>query len=723
MMGDLALLNREIEVFLVKTGSNLDDDACTDFVGKKDDIGKDDDFYDSDYSLSEDEVGIDWDFEDGVFEGAVERKSQPGLDLMYEEEEINVGDESDVYDSDELRSLDSEDDEDNTVKKKKKVEFTRFNPATYLPDPKFVTGLLFTNAAEFKNAVRSHAITWQRDIKFVKNDDKRVKAKCRGKNCAWVLHASRNGDKSCTFQVKTSNTVHKCGRSLSKHRFVTSQMLSQKYLNDWRLNNGWKVDDFQEKVQNDLNMEVSRSQFYRTKNKVNDLLYGKYKDQYKRIYDYCEELKGLLPALHEILPMVEHRYCVRHMHNNFKKYHPGLGLKDKLWNLAKATSVAQFSWQMDLLKKVDEGAHQWLSEVPAKHWSKSHFSVYSKCDILLNNLCESFNATILEARNKPLLNMLEKIRIYIQKRLQAKRVEATNWDGPLCPKIQKILDKLKNDTRSCISTYVGGSKFEVRDGYGGQNAVNVNQRTCSCRRWDLNVRGASEWKNTSKGPVAPNFVLKLPGRPRKNRIKEAGKKTISKGNLEKLRKVGQASVTCGICHEVGHNKKHCPLKRSEIGEASVEPPTDDVQPPTANANQKPKKKRRCNVCLQDGHNRAKCPTPVTQPPTVAASPTASSDHLRPAASSHEHQSRRTFSIFTLENPSAAAPPSPPPPTSQASSVCIGGVSMKASFKKKGKACVTLKSLTDASRLKKGNGEGESNMGMSTQQSSVGMNEG
>ncbi|KAG8380435.1 hypothetical protein BUALT_Bualt06G0015000 [Buddleja alternifolia] len=628
---------------------------------------------------------------------------------MYEEEEINVGDESDVYDSDELRSLDSEDDEDNTVKKKKKVEFTRFNPATYLPDPKFVTGLLFTNAAEFKNAVRSHAITWQRDIKFVKNDDKRVKAKCRGKNCAWVLHASRNGDKSCTFQVKTLNTVHKCGRSLSKHRFVTSQMLSQKYLNDWRLNNGWKVDDFQEKVQNDLNMEVSRSQFYRTKNKVNDLLYGKYKDQYKRIYDYCEELKGLLPALHEILPMVEHRYCVRHMHNNFKKYHPGLGLKDKLWNLAKATSVAQFSWQMDLLKKVDEGAHQWLSVVPAKHWSKSHFSVYSKEDKDLHT-----------------------------KRLQAKRVEATNWDGPLCPKIQKILDKLKNDTRSCISTYVGGSKFEVRDGYGGQNAVNVNQRTCSCRRWDLNgipcLHGVSAIASFGKEPKdyvhvcyhkdtylkAYEFVII---QPRKNRIKEAGKKTISKGNLEKLRKVGQASVTCGICHEVGHNKKHCPLKRSEIGEASVEPPTDDVQPPTANANQKPKKKRRCNVCLQDGHNRAKCPTPVTQPPTVAASPTASSDHLRPAASSHEHQSRRTFSVFTLENPSAAAPPLPPPPTSQASSVCIGGVSMKASFKKKGKACVTLKSLTDASRLKKGNGEGESNMGMSTQQSSVGMNEG
>ncbi|KAG8369545.1 hypothetical protein BUALT_Bualt14G0024600 [Buddleja alternifolia] len=177
-------------------------------------------------------------------------------------------------------------------------------------------------------------------------------------------------------------------------------------------------------------------------------------------------------------------------------------------------------------------------------------------------------------------------------------------------------------------------------------------------------------------------------------------------------------------------KKHCPLKKSESGEAFGEPngpipksktPTVDVlvdvsvpecEPPTADANPQPKQKRRCSVCLQEGNNRAKCSTPAgkmwqnmdfygyncQKNPTivtvaaVSAPPTASSSHLRHVASSHEQQTSQILSVFTLENPSVAAPPLPlpPPPASQASSVCIGGVYIVSSFKKKGKACVTLK---------------------------------
>ncbi|KAL0461916.1 UNVERIFIED_CONTAM: hypothetical protein Slati_0079200 [Sesamum latifolium] len=48
-----------------------------------------------------------------------------------------------------------------------------------------------------------------------------------------------------------------------------------------------------------------------------------------------------------------------------------------------------------------------------------------------------------------------------------------------------MIEKMKNDKRACISTYAGGSKFEVRDMHGGQNVVDINMKTCSCRRWEL----------------------------------------------------------------------------------------------------------------------------------------------------------------------------------------------------------------------------------------------
>lgn len=50
--------------------------------------------------------------------------------------------------------------------------------------------------------------------------------------------------------------------------------------------------------------------------------------------------------------------------------------------------------------------------VPTNTWCKHAFKIYSKCDVLMNNIFESFNATILGARDKPILTMCEWIINY-----------------------------------------------------------------------------------------------------------------------------------------------------------------------------------------------------------------------------------------------------------------------------------------------------------------------
>ena len=49
-------------------------------------------------------------------------------------------------------------------------------------------------------------------------------------------------------------------------------------------------------------------------------------------------------------------------------------------------------------------------------WSKSQSSFQLKCDILLNNMFETFNSVILDSREKPIMNMLEEIRTYLMTR-------------------------------------------------------------------------------------------------------------------------------------------------------------------------------------------------------------------------------------------------------------------------------------------------------------------
>lgn len=59
------------------------------------------------------------------------------------------------------------------------------------------------------------------------------------------------------------------------------------------------------------------------------------------------------------------------------------------------------------LKKVDSKAWELLMNVPTKSWCKHAFKIYHKCDVLMNNISKSFNATILGARDKLVLTMSE----------------------------------------------------------------------------------------------------------------------------------------------------------------------------------------------------------------------------------------------------------------------------------------------------------------------------
>lgn len=54
-------------------------------------------------------------------------------------------------------------------------------------------------------------------------------------------------------------------------------------------------------------------------------------------------------------------------------------------------------------------------------WVKFFFSTISKCDIVDNNLAETFNSWILELRKKPLITMLDEIRMMVMNRIHMKR--------------------------------------------------------------------------------------------------------------------------------------------------------------------------------------------------------------------------------------------------------------------------------------------------------------
>ncbi|KAG8362936.1 hypothetical protein BUALT_BualtUnG0021500 [Buddleja alternifolia] len=263
-------------------------------------------------------------------------------------------------------------------------EFPMFN-TNEIYDPPFSIGLQFSAKAEFRKAVNSHAIKIRRTLKTTRNDNMRV------------------------------------------YRFKS----------DPRRN----VLGFREDVINEINCDVSKDQAYRAKRKALKMIEGDPDVQYTKLWDYCEEHPGSTVILGTeeqggVVRFSRLYMCFKALkqsfltgcrsiigvdgchlkgphggilltavgidpNNNFFpisyvvvskentetwKWFRGLAFSNALWRVAYATTVGEYKVRMQQLMDLDPAAIEWFKDKSPLQWSKSHFSEYSKCDMLLNNV-------------------------------------------------------------------------------------------------------------------------------------------------------------------------------------------------------------------------------------------------------------------------------------------------------------------------------------------------
>ncbi|XP_031095153.1 uncharacterized protein LOC115999443 [Ipomoea triloba] len=220
-----------------------------------------------------------------------------------------------------------------------------------------------------------------------------------------------------------------------------------------------------------------------------------------------DKQKGFIEAFEGTMPGVTHRFCVRHLHSNMRVAgFTSNPVKDSLWKAARACTVNSFRAALQELRIVDEGAFAWLADKHPSEWSRSHFTTTPHCDILVNNISESFNAMILEARENPVINCLELIRKKLAIKLFENKSKAAEWNGVICPTIVKKIDEIERQVGGLIGYQCGPMLFEIIGTVSGQFSVDLGSRRCSCRKWDLIGIPCSHavcaiWMNHGKGPV------------------------------------------------------------------------------------------------------------------------------------------------------------------------------------------------------------------------------
>lgn len=140
---------------------------------------------------------------------------------------------------------------------------------------------------------------------------------------------------------------------------------------------------------------------------------------------------------------------------------------------------------MEQIKNANKQAFEWFGDKNPHNWSRAYFRTWPVCDILLNNLCEAFNSAIFMARDKHIVTLLEMIRRYIARRIEAKKIKGTKWNNGVGCRIWKLLEKTKQLAVKHDVIYLGDKKFEVNTRSDEQFAVDLNTWYCGCRKWSL----------------------------------------------------------------------------------------------------------------------------------------------------------------------------------------------------------------------------------------------
>ncbi|XP_058781430.1 uncharacterized protein LOC131655613 [Vicia villosa] len=316
--------------------------------------------------------------------------------------------------------------------------------------------------------------------------------------------------------------------------------------------------------------------------------------QSNRYVFISDQQKGLVAVFEEMFERIEHRVCLRHLYANFrKKFGGGALIRDLMMEAAKATYYQGWLQKMNELKLIDLDAWTWLMGVPPKSWCKHAFSFYPKCDVLMNNISESFNATILSVRDKPILTMCEWIRLYLMNRCSASSAKLKKWPHKVMPIPRKRLDKEVMLSGHWLPTWAMDETFEVNHSYNGQKfVVDIAKRSCTCNFWELvgipcrhaiaalsfrqqnpedfvdscyhrdkyaicysfpisPINGEEMWPEVDADPIMPPMYKRGPGRPKKLRIRECGEEGARR------RRLPGVSYRCTICDKFGHNAQTC----------------------------------------------------------------------------------------------------------------------------------------------------------------------
>ncbi|MCO5554762.1 hypothetical protein L7F22_008296 [Adiantum nelumboides] len=351
---------------------------------------------------------------------------------------------------------------------------------------KLATGSLYIGV-QFQNLdvvwamARAEAIKSHVELMNAKSDCSRYTVVCRTDGCMWRLVPSRP---AC--EVKNFHDVHNCGGvSQLGNKEATAEWVASKYMEKFR--------DHAMLLEGKAGFSHCRALIgfdgtFLTSKYLGALLTATWIDAMGALFPIAfglvdaenednwvwflqnlhenlanvnglcfisDKQKGLLPAVELVFLGCEYAYCMRHLDANLKKKCNNGEFIRLFWVAAYAITVAGYEETIKGMKAISDLATTYLLNTsPPSHWATAHFKG-KRYGHLTSNIAESLNAWLLEARDKPVIAMLDIIRRQLTAWIYARKTEGINaWESlgdraefALVSNVEKNLRDIGNHAR------------------------------------------------------------------------------------------------------------------------------------------------------------------------------------------------------------------------------------------------------------------------------------
>ncbi|EEE62772.1 hypothetical protein OsJ_17575 [Oryza sativa Japonica Group] len=235
---------------------------------------------------------------------------------------------------------------------------------------------------------------------------------------------------------------------------------------------------------------------------------------------------------------------------------------------AKSFTNVKFTYHMDKIKEGCPEALTWLDDNHPYIWSRSKFSE--------------------ECKDRQIVDLLDTIRKMIISKFVSRANLASKMDEKIIPSITNTLNAKSKTLKNREVLICGSGTAEVTVATI-THAVNLEERTCTCRAWEVTgkpcdhalafivkldsevqmddfvdkcfsvemlkmayagqfklMASKDEWAHVDLGyKIKKPRLRRKPGRPRVARIRASDETSTSKRKK------------CSECHELGHTAKHC----------------------------------------------------------------------------------------------------------------------------------------------------------------------